>query len=115
MGLGVNNNGSASVSISTSGMAQGVYEFVVRGTAVDTSTGATITHLYPLTINVAPQSAPGSDTYVDIIGYAVMKITVSDANTIWASAITPVVSSLDANELAVVQPIRLIPWDYPFP
>jgi len=112
MGLVTNPNGSASVSISTSGRTQGIYTLVVRGVATD-SAGHTITHQYPFVISVAPQSAPGSDTHVDIIGYAVMKITVSEPNSVWASAITPVVSSLDASELDVVQPIRLIPWDYP--
>jgi hypothetical protein len=66
-------------------------------------------------ISVAPQSAPGSDSYVDIIGYAAMKITVSEPNSVWALAITPVVSSLDASELDVVQGIRLIPWEYVSP
>jgi hypothetical protein len=114
MGTVNSSNGTASVSISTSGMTQGLYTLVVRGTATDAG-GHTITHQYPFVISVAPQSAPGSDTYVDIIGYAVMKITVSEPNSVWASAITPVLTSLDAEELAVVQPIRLIPWDYPTP
>jgi hypothetical protein len=107
-----NQNGTSSVSISTSGMTQGIHTLVVRGVATD-SAGHTITHQYPFVVSVAPQSAPGTDSYVDIIGYAVMKITVSEPNSVWASAITPVVNSLDDSQLDIVQPIRLIPWDYP--
>jgi hypothetical protein len=114
----ISGTGSASVSISTSGLSQGLYTFVVRGTATDTA-GHTITHLYPFTINVAPQSAPGSDTYVDIIGYAAMQIVCDPSgpqcvgpNSVWAKAITPVLSAPDDPALDVVQPIRLIPWDY---
>jgi len=61
MGPPVNNNGSAQVSISTAGMTQGLHTLLVRGTATNLS-GQTVTHLYPFVINVAPQSAPGSDT-----------------------------------------------------
>jgi hypothetical protein len=111
----VNQNGSATATISTSGLSQGTYTFVVRGTATysDATGSHTVSHLYPFTINVNPQSAPGSDTYVDIIGYAAMKITDTSApNVVWAEAITPVVTSLDDPALDIVQDIRLLPWDY---
>ena len=114
-------NGTVNVSIATGSLSQGLYTYVVRGTATDGS-GNTITHLYPFTINVAPQSAPGSDTYVDIIGYAVMQIVCDpsgpqcmEPNSTWAKSVTPVLSSLDDPALDIVEPVRLIQWDYPLP
>jgi hypothetical protein len=113
-----NTNGSVSATISTTGMSRGLHTFYVRGTATN-SAGDTVTHMYPFTISVNPQSAPGSDTYVDIIGYAALRIVCAvgasqcmPPNTVWAEAVTPVLSSLDDPTFDIVQPIRLIPWDY---
>jgi hypothetical protein len=69
-----------------------------------------------LTVNVAPSSASGSDDYVDIVGFAVMRITnipsvKSDpSNSISAYAITPVIADPNDERLRRGQVAKLVPW-----
>ena len=132
----VNANGSASVTIATGSLSQGDHTYVVRATGTSSCATApcpTETHLFPFTITVAPQSAPGNGAYVDIVGYAVMEIcnpfspsggpVPANAvcvdpsrpwapNSVWAQALTPVLSSLDDPAFDIIAEIRLVPWDY---
>jgi len=93
-------------------MAQGSYRFIVRATGMNGDSPARkVTHLLALTVAVAPAGASGSDSYVDIVGFALMRITLVTANNVDAYAITPVITDLNDQALRRGQTARLLPWD----
>ena len=69
----------ATLTINTSGMAQGKYHFYVRATGMNgDSPPRKVTMLLPLDVNVSPGTAVGNGDYLDISGWAVMRITSID-------------------------------------
>ena len=102
---------TSTLTINTGTMAPGVYQFVVRatGTNADT-TPRKVTHLLPLTVFVGTAGS-GRDDYVDIVGFAVMRLADINTNTISAYAITPVIADMNDYRLMRGQKARLIPWD----
>jgi hypothetical protein len=113
------NGASTTMSINTGTMATGTYIFTVRatGTNADTPTGRKVTHLMQVTVRVAPGASSGGDEYVDIVGFAVMRIsaipsTKSDpSNSISAYAITPVIADPNDSRLRRGQVAKLVPWN----
>lgn len=102
---------STTLTINTGTMATGSYTFTVRATGMNgDSTSRKVTHLMNLTVRVAPSSGSGTDEYVDIVGFAVMRITAMDANTISAYAITPVIADPNDSRLRRGQVAKLVPW-----
>jgi hypothetical protein len=101
---------STTLSINTGTMAPGAYTFVVRATA-DNGDGQKVTHLISLTVNVAPTGSTGSQDYVDIVGWAVMRIVAGDSNAISAYAITPLITDPNDQRLRRGQVARLAPWN----
>lgn len=106
-----NNLGSRSVlTINTSGLSAGSYEFVVR---VKGTNGASqpqpVTHLLPITFSVV--NAPSGGSYVDIIGFAAFEVTGITANGIEGRAISSVAASADDWALHRALRGRLIPWN----
>jgi hypothetical protein len=75
------------------------------------ATSRKVTHLLKLTVNVTPSSGSGSDQYVDIVGFAAMRIASADSNTITAYAITPLIADMNDPQLSQGQTARLVPWD----
>jgi hypothetical protein len=73
-------------------------------------TPRSVTHLLALTVNVAPTSSK-NDEYVDIVGFAVMRIAGADANSVTAYAITPVIPDMNDERLRRGQVARLVPWN----
>ena len=69
-----------------------------------------------LTVLVQPGTASGGDSYVDITGFAVMRITnipsvKSDpSNSISAYAITPMIADPNDSRLRRGQVAKLVPW-----
>jgi len=63
-----------------------------------------------LTIDVAPGSSSGNQQYVDIVGFAVMRIATADSNTITGYAITPLIADMNDPQLLRGQVARLVPW-----
>ena len=53
----------------------------------------------------------GNTDYVDIVGFAVMRITSMDTNTVSAYAITPVIADPNDSRLLRGQTARLVPWN----
>jgi hypothetical protein len=99
-------------------MAVGDYTFTVRATGMNNdSPNLKVTHLLTLTVRVAPASAAGNDQYVDVVGFAVMRITnlpsvKSDpSNSISAYAITPVIADPNDSRLRRGQVAKLVPWN----
>jgi hypothetical protein len=104
---------STRLDINTGTLPQGDYRFVVRATGTNgDSPGRTVTHLLPLTVQVTPASKSGSDEYVDLSGFAVMRVAAMDSNSnyVTAYAITPVVTDLNDSRLQSAQRARLVPW-----
>jgi hypothetical protein len=106
------SNGKGTLStltINTGTMAPGRHRIVVRATGVN-GDGHKVTHLLPLAVDVATGGGTNDD-YVDIVGFAVMRIAEMDANTISAYAITPVIHDMNDPQLRRGQVARLVPWN----
>jgi hypothetical protein len=70
-----------------------------------------VTHLLALTVNVAPSASPGSDTYIDISGFSVMRIVSISSNSVSAYAITPAIADPNDPRLRRGHEARLEPWE----
>jgi hypothetical protein len=99
------------LSVSTGTIPAGQYDVVVRATGWNAdAVPRQVTHLLRLTVYVAPAGSK-NDEYVDIVGFAVMRIAASDSNAIHAYAITPVIPDINDDRLRRGQVARLVPWD----
>ncbi len=105
-----NGNGNPStLTINTGTMSPGRHRIVLRATGVN-SDAQKVTHLTQLFVDVATGGG-GNDNYIDIVGFAVMRIAAMDANTISAYAITPVIANMNDPQLRRGQVARLVPWN----
>ncbi|MDQ3871549.1 MAG: hypothetical protein M3301_08055, partial [Chloroflexota bacterium] len=99
------------LTINTGSMAPGVHRFVVRTSGMNgDSPPRRVTELTPLYVSVSPPSVSASRDYVDVIGFAAMRIAIIDVNTVEAYAISPVVSDLSDARLSRGYMPRLVPW-----
>jgi len=101
---------NVTLTIDTGTMAPGTHKLAIRACGVN-SAGQQVTHVIPITVGVQTGSSGNNDEYVDIQGFAVMRVATVDSNTVTAYAITPVISSLDDPQLRRGQVARLVPWD----
>jgi hypothetical protein len=101
----------STLTINTGTMASGRYRFVVRASGLNgDSTPRPVTHLLQLWVDVATGDSSAQD-YVDIVGFAVMRIASVDTNTVSAYAITPVIPDPNDWRLRRGQVARLVPWN----
>ncbi|HET7727104.1 MAG TPA: pilus assembly protein TadG-related protein [Candidatus Limnocylindrales bacterium] len=100
---------NVTLSINTGTMAPGAYNFAVRACGVN-GDGLQVTRVVPISVNVATASSAGDQEYVDIVGFAVMRVAAMDSNAVSAYAITPVISDPNDNRLRRGQVARLVPW-----
>jgi hypothetical protein len=107
------SSGTAStLTINSGTAAPGQYDLVIRATGINgDSPGRQVTHLLPIRLDVATASAGGNQQYVDISGFAVMRVVLGDSNTVQAYAITPVIADLNDPQLRRGQVARLVPWN----
>ena len=102
----------STLTINTGTVAPGLYTFTLRATGTNTDGRAhKVTHLIQVTLNVGGTGSSGNQEYVDISGFAVMRIAAIDANTISAYAITPVIADMNDPQLRRGQVARLVPWN----
>lgn len=102
---------SSTLTVTTAGLGNGTHRFVVRVTGMNgESTPRSVTRLYPIEIVIGDGGASSNDEYVDIVGFAVMRIAAADSNTVTAYAITPVIADLNDPALRRGQVARLVPW-----
>lgn len=102
---------SSTLTINTGTLAPGLYPLTLRATGMNAdSTSRKVTHLIQVSLNV-DGSGNGNQEYVDISGFAVMRIAAIDANTISAYAITPVITDMNDPQLRRGQAARLVPWN----
>jgi hypothetical protein len=100
----------STLTINTGTMSPGRHRIVVRATGINNPGGQKVTHLLPLSVDVATGGG-ANDDYIDIVGFAVMRIASMDANTISAYAITPVIADMNDPQLRRGQVARLVPWN----
>ena len=106
------NGNSTSLTINTGTMAPGRYTFVVRAFGMNAdSTPRPVTHLLPLTVDVPPVLTGQQGVYIDIVGFAVMRLVYLDGNSVTAYAITPVIADMHDERLRHGQAARLVPWN----
>lgn len=101
---------STSMTISTAGLAQGCYQFVIRASGTN-GAGQPVTHLAVMRFTVATTTSSGQ--YVDIIGFGVFEVMGTTANSISVRAISPISANPNDNALRRAQRPRLIPWSTP--
>lgn len=102
---------TTTLTINTGTVAPGTYRLVVRATGMNGDTiPRKVTHLLPLTLRVGAIGSSGSKPYVDITGFAVMRVAYVDANRVDAYAITGVHADMNDPALRRGQVARLVPW-----
>jgi hypothetical protein len=112
-GGGAGGGGATStLTINTGTMSPGRHRIIVRATGLngDAPTPRPVTHLLQLWVDVATGGS-GNEEYVDIVGFAVMRIASVDANTVTAYAITPVIADPNDSRLRRGQVARLVRWN----
>jgi hypothetical protein len=107
-----NSGAPSTLTINSGTVSPGQYTFVIRATGMNgDSPGRQVTRLLPVTLDVATASAGGNQEYVDLTGFAVMRVVQADANTVKAYAITPMVADMNDPQLRRGQVARLVPWN----
>lgn len=101
---------SSTLTIGTGTLAPGRYQFVVRATGIN-SDSRRVTRLMALTVYVGTSSSGGNQDYVDIVGFAVMRVVGITSNSVTAYAITPVIADPSDSRLRRGQVARLAPWN----
>jgi hypothetical protein len=100
------------LTINSGTLAAGQYNLVVRATGMNgDSPSRQVTHLLPIRLLVATGSTASNTDYVDITGFAVMKVASINSNSVSAYALTPVVPDLTDPRLRLGQVVRLAPWN----
>jgi Flp pilus assembly protein TadG len=106
------NGTSTTLTINTGTVAPGVYDLVVRATGLNgDATPRKVTHLLPLRLRVGATGSSGGKPYVDITGFAVMRVAYVDANRVDAYAISGVYADQNDPALRRGQVARLVPWN----
>jgi Flp pilus assembly protein TadG len=102
-------NGSRAVTITfnAGSLGPGEYPVAIRATGTNLD-GKPVTHLYPVTIDVA--TAGTTNSYVDIMGFAAFRITAVNSNDVMAYAISRMYASAEDAGLRRVLVPRLAPW-----
>jgi hypothetical protein len=99
---------SIGVSINGGTLGAGEYPLTIRATGVNQS-GETVTRLVPITFDIATAST--ASEYVDIMGFAVFRITDINSNSVDGYAISGVYLDMNDPALRRGQVARLVPWN----
>ena len=106
----LNKNDSRAVSLSINGgtLGPGEYQLTIRATGTNLA-GQTVTRQVPILLDIA--TAGTSNEYVDIMGFAVFRITAVESNNVDGYAISGVYADMNDAALRRGQVARLVPWD----
>ena len=99
---------AVSLSLGGGSLAAGEYPLTIRATGTN-SDGQTVTRLVPIVLDIA--TAGTSSEYVDIMGFAVFRITSIDSNIVFGYAISGVYADMNDSNLRRGQVARLVPWN----
>jgi hypothetical protein len=108
--LDLSSNGSLSTTVTINGgsLSPGEYLMTVRATGTNQA-GQVVTRQVPFVFDVATGAT--SNEYVDILGWAVFRITSDINNSIDGYAISGVYGDMNDPQLRRGQTARLVPWD----
>lgn len=98
----------ATISVNGGTLGPGVYSLTLRVTGTN-SAGQPVTRLVPITVTIATAST--SNEYVDILGFAMFRITSLDSNAVFGYAISGVYADMNDPALRRGQVARLVPWN----
>ncbi|HEU0244523.1 MAG TPA: pilus assembly protein TadG-related protein [Candidatus Limnocylindrales bacterium] len=101
---------TVTLTIGAGSLPEGQYPLVVRATGVNAD-GYKVTHLLPITLSVVTGSSNSNTSYVDVTGYGVMRLASFTSNTIYAYAISPVITDPNDSRLRLGQVARLVAWN----
>jgi hypothetical protein len=106
----LNKGDSQTVTISINGgsLGAGEYPLTVRATGTN-SAGQVVTRQIPIVFDIA--TAGTSTEYVDIMGFAVFRITNVNSNSVDGYAISGVYADPNDSNLVLGQVARLVPWN----
>ena len=106
----LNKGDSRTVTISINGgsLGAGEYPLTIRATGTN-SAGQVVTRQIPIVFDIA--TAGTSTEYVDIMGFAVFRITSVNSNSVDGYAISGVYADPNDSNLVLGQVARLVPWN----
>jgi hypothetical protein len=106
----LNKNGRQDVTISVGGgtLGPGEYPLTLRATGTNLA-GQKVTRHIPLVLDIATDGT--ANEYVDIVGFAIFRITSMDSNAVYGYAISDTYADMNDPALARGQVARLVPWD----
>jgi Flp pilus assembly protein TadG len=96
------------LSVNAGTLGPGEYPLTLRATGLN-SDGQKVTRLIPFVLDIA--TAGTSSKYVDIVGFAVFRISAVSSNSIDGYAISGVYADMNDPALRRGQTARLVPWD----
>lgn len=102
------NGALSTLSIDTTGLPAGFYSLHVRATGIN-GEGQPVTRIQPIEFTVVTQAGEG--IYVDIIGFAVVRVAAITANSIDVQAVTAVYADPNHPDLRRAQIPRLVAWE----
>jgi hypothetical protein len=106
------NGAPTTLTINAGTLAPGLHTFTIRASGMNNDpTPRKVTHLIQVTVDVDGVGSAGNQEYVDISGFAVMRIAAADANVVTAYAISPVITDMNDSQLRRGQVARLVPWN----
>jgi hypothetical protein len=102
--------GSQTIDVSVNGgsLGPGEYPLTIRATGTN-SNGEPVTRLIPITLDIATAST--ASQYVDIMGFAIFRITDINSNSIDGYAISGTYADMNDPALRRGQVARLVPWN----
>jgi hypothetical protein len=105
----LNNSDSKAVTLTLNGgtLPAGEYPLTVRATGTNAD-GQVVTHQVPFVFDIA--TAGTSSEYVDVMGFAIFRITDVNSNSVDGYAISGVYADMNDPQLSRGQVARLVPW-----
>lgn len=108
-GAGAGTNVTLTVGY-TAGLTNTAHAFKVRASGLDDD-GSPVTRLIEMRLDVETV-AGGATQYVDVLGYALFRITAEYSNHIDGRAVSGMTLNPNDLEVATAKPIRLAHWSY---
>jgi hypothetical protein len=96
------------VSINAGSLVPAEYPLTIRATGTN-SDGQKVTRMIPITLDIATGSS--STQYVDILGFAIFRLTDVNSNSVDGYAISGVYPDMNDPALRRGQVARLVPWN----